>query len=64
MLFVLLICCHVKFVLIRMADLALGCMVSLASQMALKYHPDKNPEEGAPDIFCQIKQAYEVLGND
>lgn len=32
--------------------------------MALKYHPDKNSEEGAADIFRRVKQAYEVLGND
>lgn len=32
--------------------------------MALKYHPDKNSEEGAADIFRRVKLAYEVLGND
>jgi hypothetical protein len=31
---------------------------------ALKYHPDKNSEEGAADMFRRIKLAYEVLGND
>jgi len=33
-------------------------------KMALKYHPDKNSEEGAADIFRRVKLAYEVLGND
>ncbi|KAL7449004.1 hypothetical protein ACHAWC_001113 [Mediolabrus comicus] len=32
--------------------------------MALKYHPDKNQEEGAADIFRRVKLAYEVLGDD
>jgi tetratricopeptide (TPR) repeat protein len=31
---------------------------------ALKYHPDKNSDEGAADMFRRIKLAYEVLGND
>mmetsp|Transcript_6084 Transcript_6084/g.12770 ORF Transcript_6084/g.12770 Transcript_6084/m.12770 type:complete len:220 (+) Transcript_6084:50-709(+) len=33
-------------------------------KMALKYHPDKNSEEGAADIFRRVKMAYEILGND
>ena len=33
-------------------------------KMALKYHPDKNSEEDAADIFRRVKLAYEVLGND
>lgn len=28
---------------------------------ALRYHPDKNQETGASDIFKQLNQAYEVL---
>ena len=32
--------------------------------MALKYHPDKNSEDGAADMFRRVKLAYEVLGND
>jgi hypothetical protein len=33
-------------------------------KMALKYHPDKNQEEGAADIFRRVKLAYEVLSDD
>ena len=33
-------------------------------KMARKYHPDKNQEEGAADIFRRVKLAYEVLGDD
>ena len=33
-------------------------------KMALKYHPDKNQEEGAADTFRRVKLAYEVLGDD
>mmetsp|Transcript_11569 Transcript_11569/g.15234 ORF Transcript_11569/g.15234 Transcript_11569/m.15234 type:complete len:372 (-) Transcript_11569:159-1274(-) len=30
-------------------------------QMSLKYHPDKNREEGASEMFSKIARAYEVL---
>jgi len=33
------------------------------SQMALKYHPDKNPSPKAADKFRRIKSAYEVLND-
>lgn len=32
-------------------------------KLALKYHPDKNPEKSAEDRFKEINEAYEVLGN-
>ena len=32
-------------------------------QMALKYHPDKNQEDGAADMFRRIKMAYDVLND-
>jgi DnaJ-class molecular chaperone len=30
-------------------------------QLALKYHPDKNKDEGAVDIFKSVTEAYSVL---
>jgi DnaJ-class molecular chaperone len=30
---------------------------------ALKWHPDKNPDEGAPERFKQISVAYQTLSN-
>ena len=33
-------------------------------KMALKYHPDKNSEPVAADIFRRVKAAYEILGTD
>jgi tetratricopeptide (TPR) repeat protein len=32
-------------------------------KMALKYHPDKNKEEGAADKFRRVKLAYETLND-
>lgn len=32
--------------------------------MSKKYHPDKNPEEGAEERFAEISRAYEVLADD
>lgn len=31
---------------------------------ALKYHPDKNPEEVATVMFRRVKLAYDVFGDD
>lgn len=33
-------------------------------QMSLKYHPDKNKEEGAAEKFAEIARAYEVLSDE
>uniref|UniRef100_A0A7S2WHG1 J domain-containing protein n=1 Tax=Eucampia antarctica TaxID=49252 RepID=A0A7S2WHG1_9STRA len=33
-------------------------------QMSLKFHPDKNKEEGAADKFGEIARAYEVLSDE
>lgn len=33
-------------------------------QMSLKYHPDKNKEEGAAEKFAEIAYAYEVLSDE
>lgn len=32
--------------------------------MSLKYHPDKNKEEGAAEKFSEISRAYEVLSDE
>lgn len=33
-------------------------------QLSLKYHPDKNKEEGAAEKFAEIAYAYEVLSDE
>ncbi|MCD0157683.1 DnaJ domain-containing protein, partial [Deinococcus sp. 6GRE01] len=32
-------------------------------KLALKYHPDRNKEEGAAEKFTQINEAYAVLSD-
>merc|ERR1719171_2492264 len=32
-------------------------------RLALKYHPDKNPDPLAAGVFVEIVEAYEVLGD-
>ncbi len=32
-------------------------------KLAVAYHPDKNPDPGAENIFKQINEAYDVLGD-
>ncbi|GMI26391.1 hypothetical protein TeGR_g7081, partial [Tetraparma gracilis] len=33
-------------------------------KLALMYHPDKNKDEGAADLFRKVQGAYEVVGGD
>jgi DnaJ-class molecular chaperone len=32
-------------------------------KLAIQYHPDKNPEPGAAEIFKKISEAYQILTN-
>ena len=32
--------------------------------MALKYHPDRNKEEGAEEKFKKISKAYDILSDE
>jgi len=32
-------------------------------KLSIKYHPDRNPSEEAAEIFAEIRNAYEVLGD-
>lgn len=33
-------------------------------RQAMKYHPDRNPDESALETFKEIKQAYDILSNE
>merc|ERR1712107_411482 len=33
-------------------------------RLALKYHPDKNPDPGAVPMFLDIQQAYQILSDE
>ena len=33
-------------------------------KLALKYHPDRNDDEATAALFQEVKEAYDVLGNE
>ena len=33
-------------------------------KLAAKYHPDKNPEPSARELFERVQKAYELLGSE
>jgi hypothetical protein len=53
-----------RIVLLDYFTVAVLLLMGHFEQMSLKYHPDKNKEEGAEDMFMLIAEAYECLSNE